>query len=152
MMVSRCVVTGLQGKQPFRTLGRRVMCDSFFIVRTNFFRTHNVNIRFPHLESALWLWCQYVMSNNGPLHDELITSRAASLARTMGIHEDHFRASARWLERFKHRHGLHQITLHGEAADVDTSCLAGQRQRLRSLIATYPADNVYNADETALFW
>lgn len=50
------------------------------------------------------------------------------------------------------RYGLRQVTMHGEAVSVETEAVAAERLRLLSLTSELALKNVYNCDETALFW
>ena len=41
---------------------------------------------------------------------------------------------------------------HGEAASVDPVVLEANRTELKQLLDTYALCDIYNADETGLFW
>lgn len=65
-----------------------------------------------------------------------------------------FRASKGWFERFKGRQNLHNIKLTGEAASADTVAASAYPKILKDLIGSgkYLPSQVFNADETGLFW
>lgn len=64
-----------------------------------------------------------------------------------------FKASNHWLENFKERHGIKFRTEQGEAAAVDQEVVATwQETVLKEALSKYAADDVFNADETGLFW
>jgi len=64
-----------------------------------------------------------------------------------------FKASTHWLENFKNRHGIKFRTEQGEAAAVDLEKVEDWRQKvLNDALTKYSADDVFNADETGLFW
>jgi len=107
---------------------------------------------FSDIEDTLWTWCEHVINNKGPLHDDVLMSQGLKIARELGISPDEFRASQGWVYNFKRRHGLSEIILHGEAASVDQTNLNQHRKDLQEIIALYHPDDVYNADETGLFW
>jgi hypothetical protein len=64
-----------------------------------------------------------------------------------------FKASSGWLERFKSRHGISFKTVQGEAGAVVQQSLAEwQTQVLRPLLDQISPNDVFNIDETGLFW
>ena len=63
-----------------------------------------------------------------------------------------FKASNGWLEKFKNRHGIVFRALCGESASVDSTTVEEWKNRLPTLLHSYSMDNVYNADETGLFF
>lgn len=64
-----------------------------------------------------------------------------------------FKASNHWMENFKDRHGIKFRTEQGEAAAVDQEVVATwQETVLKEALTKYSADDVFNADETGLFW
>jgi len=112
----------------------------------------NRQTTFPKVDEALWTWCEHVMSSKGYLSDDVLTRKALQFAEGLGIDKDAFKASNGWLQRFKERHSLKLKTLHGEATTVSVGDIDTERERLQHLISQYDQDDVYNADETALFW
>ena len=107
---------------------------------------------FPKIEDALWTWCEHVINNRGPLHDEVLVTQGLQIARELGIPLNEFKASQGWVYNFKKRHGLFEIILHGEAASVNQTGLNEERMRFQEMISQYHPDDVYNADETGLFY
>lgn len=63
-----------------------------------------------------------------------------------------FKASNGWLDKFKNRHGIVFRALCGESAGVDSITVEEWKKRLPTLIGSYSMDNIYNADETGLFF
>ncbi|KAG0195258.1 hypothetical protein BGX28_001834, partial [Mortierella sp. GBA30] len=98
--------------------------------------------KFPLLESSLWMYCEFVIANRGPLHDDVLIEKALEIALGLGMDPDAFKASQGWLLRFKQRKGLHQIHLHGEASSVDEASLPQERERLQNMIREYSPDDV----------
>ena len=66
-----------------------------------------------------------------------------------------FNASKGWFEKFQKRFGLKNVSLHGEVASADT---AGAEEyvsnKFKAIIEEggYRPEQVFNMDETALFW
>ena len=57
-----------------------------------------------------------------------------------------------WLEGFKSRNNIHKRKQHGEAASVNMEGAEDRMLELRAIVAPYPPNDVYNMDETGLFW
>lgn len=62
-----------------------------------------------------------------------------------------YRASKGWIENFIQRHGLISVTLHEEAGIVPVMRFAEKKVQLKSILASYHLDCIYNVDETGLF-
>ena len=54
--------------------------------------------------------------------------------------------------KFKQRNGLHKINYSGEANSASLTTLSEERSWLQRLLANYNKENIYNADETGLFY
>ncbi|XP_068613843.1 tigger transposable element-derived protein 1-like [Brachionichthys hirsutus] len=65
-----------------------------------------------------------------------------------------FKASRGWFEKFKRRTGLHSVVRHGEASSADHEAAAEFVQKFTQLMIDedYGAQQVFNCDETGLFW
>lgn len=59
-----------------------------------------------------------------------------------------------WIDGFKRRHNIRRRIRHGEANAVDLADedVSRQLHAIRSLVSQYQPSNVYNCDETSLFW
>jgi len=99
------------------------------------------------------------------LSDALLLERANEFAAEFGIGDDQGdgseedneeepgrRVSHGWLARFKQRHGIKCVQLHGEAASADTAGVDLARTKLPAILEEYHPDNVLNMDETGLNW
>ena len=72
-------------------------------------------------------------------------------AEFLGV--QNFNASDGWLTNFKRRHAMASRRLRGEAAGINIDALtAWQNNVLKNKLANFDADDVFNIDETALFW
>ena len=63
-----------------------------------------------------------------------------------------FKASNGWLERFKGRHNISSAVISGEKGCVDGIVVDDWKERLPELISGYKPDDIYNMDETGLFY
>ncbi len=61
-----------------------------------------------------------------------------------------FKASGYWILRFKKRHGISQIILHGEGASADKDYVEIARIMLPKLLHGSSPHDIYNMDETGL--
>jgi hypothetical protein len=75
--------------------------------------------RFTELEDALYTWIDRRRRAKLPVPPSLAISKAKNIASTLSIPESNFKASWQWFYRFKERHGLQKMLLHGEGAEVD---------------------------------
>ena len=63
-----------------------------------------------------------------------------------------FDASSGWLTRFKERNGITQQKFAGEAGSVNMLVVNEGKKTFQELIAQYDLEDVFNADETGLFF
>lgn len=77
---------------------------------------------------------------------EASTSKEAS--------EEAFKASHGWFDNFKKRTGIHSVVRYGEAASADVKAADTYIQNFAALVARegYIPQQVFNCDETGLFW
>jgi len=109
-----------------------------------------VRQQFPEVNSKTYDWFCEARAKNCPVSGPLIQEKAKSIAENLKF--DTFTASNGWLESFQKRHGIHQSILNGESADVDNSIVEGWFGRLKAICEGYSPDNIYNCDETGLFY
>src|SRR4051795_9444457 len=63
-----------------------------------------------------------------------------------------FQASGGWLNNFKHRNNLHTFKISGEAGSAPINEISQMRAELQEILAEYELKDIWNCDETALFW
>lgn len=80
----------------------------------------------------------------------LIRTKAKEIAGSLG--NQSFNASSGWLAKFRARHNITFKAISGEAASVNYDDVASFLEKLPSLIRGYSPSNIYNADETGLFF
>lgn len=68
------------------------------------------------------------------------------------LHHSDFQASNGWLQKFLHRNNISFKVLCGESESVNPETVESWKSRLPDLIDDYNADDIYNADETGLFY
>ena len=102
------------------------------------------------LNSRIWEWFCEVRSRNIPISGKLIQEKAKWMAAELGMID--FRASNGWLESFKRRNNIRFAVISGEANDVDADTVDDWIKRLPSICEGYTSKDIFNADETGLYY
>lgn len=102
------------------------------------------------IDKLTWAWFQRARGLNTPVSGPMIQQQALDYAKELGKVD--FRASNGWLTRFKTRHNIGSATLSGERASVDQDDVTSWRQRLPEITKDFAPEDVYNMDETGLFF
>ena len=103
------------------------------------------------MEKALFMWFSDKESRRVPISDEILREKAKCFGRELNLPND-FCYSRGWLEKFKKRYGIKMQVRHGEAGGVDTQRVEKGREHLREIVRHYHPSDVYNFDETGLFY
>lgn len=101
-------------------------------------------------EKVLVRWFKETRASNIPVNVELLREKALELSKSYDM--ENFSASHGWVEKFKNRHGLASRVLSGESASVDNDSVAQWMTDLKTLISKYEPKDIYNCDETGLFY
>ena len=116
----------------------------------NFKRIRRVT--FENIEEAMKIWVDNILSRDElNLSDGVLIEKAREFAIEFGI-SDRFLASTGWVKNFKRRNNLRSYKKRGEAGDVDKSSLPQHCEDIQSILINYDKKDIYNCDETALFW
>ena len=103
-----------------------------------------------NLDSALHLWFATARSQNAVITDALLREKAKHFGNELGITE--FQYSNGWLQRFKLRCGIGSKKICVESAGVDSHILDRGRVNVARVIKDFELRDVYNLDETGLFF
>jgi len=68
------------------------------------------------------------------------------------FNKNDFKASDGWLSGFKERHNIKEYVKHGEAGSAPILELPRYREEIKSITSQYQLSDIFNADETGLFW
>ncbi|KAL3702020.1 hypothetical protein R1sor_020042 [Riccia sorocarpa] len=108
----------------------------------------------PDLEKILFIWFLAMQEGNVTISDEMLVAKARMLQNSVPretVKEIKF--SNGWLQGFKKRHGISAYVRHGEAASAEiTAEVLDRVEGLKALISGYEPEDVFNMDETALFF
>src|SRR5205823_4865697 len=102
---------------------------------------------------ALAEWQRRLQANRATITGLLITETAQQLWPILYPGREQPKFSSGWLDGFKRRHGLSKTKNYGEAAsislDEDTIHIL---HNLQEEIKEFDLNDVYNMDETGLYW
>lgn len=102
------------------------------------------------LEAALFLWFKQTRSMNIPISGPIVMEKADEFATEMKID---FTPNTGWLERFKQRKGISFRAVCGEAASApQQEANDWSSGILQKILSTYKETDIFNADETGLFF
>lgn len=108
--------------------------------------------QFDQVDEALFMWFSQERLKGTPLSGPLIQEKAIHLNKLLNGGESSFVASSGWLDRWKRRHGVRQLTITGEKLSADLVAGKEYVDQLNKLITEdkYSPQQIYNADETGL--
>ena len=109
-------------------------------------------VKCPLLEEALSIWVKQALSKNLILSDNILREKAKEFAKELNITENTLGFSNGWLGGFKTRNFLSKQKIHGEANDASLAILPEKRAELQELISNFDLNDVFNCDETGLFY
>ncbi|XP_046608718.1 tigger transposable element-derived protein 6-like [Neodiprion virginianus] len=115
-------------------------------------RTRTQEGRFSDLDKALLTWFQQKRAANIPVSGPMLQEQALIFAKKLNVTAD-FKASAGWVFKFKKRCGITGRSVCGEANSVDEATVEQWKNiDLPRIIKNYDLRDIYNTDETGLFF
>ena len=103
------------------------------------------------IEEALMIWFKQAPTLNLPISGPILQIKARELALSLGYTD--FSCSTGWLQRFKARHGIVFRKMCGESGSVTTDMTVDWiLTKLSALLDEFRPEDIFNADETGLFW
>ena len=106
---------------------------------------------FADLEQALFQWFKQARTNAVAISGPILSMQAQKFADALGIAD--FHCFSGWLDRFKQRHGISGKCVTGESAAVtDDLTYDWKTSSLPVILKQYSPKDVYNMDETAIFF
>ena len=105
------------------------------------------------MEDKLILWYNLNREQGIHISGPMISQKAQELHKELG-YMDSFTASNGWLDRFKIRNGIKLCGLREVKTESDINAVIPFKTELESLSQWYnlSLEQIYNADETDLFW
>ncbi len=108
------------------------------------------NCKHESIEKTVLAFIRQARAVNIPLSGTIVQEKARLYASKMGVAD--FRASGGWLAKLKRKHNLTFKTMSGESADVDMDAVNEWFKQLPNILKDYEPDDIFNADETGLFY
>jgi hypothetical protein len=107
--------------------------------------------KFSDIDEAVIKWLRDVRQQKISISGPLIKETAKEIAKDMRV--EGFSASDGWLQKLRQRHDISYGSVVGESAGVDQNVVNDWlSNRLPEIIKDFDPKNVWNADETGLFW
>ncbi|KFD61572.1 hypothetical protein M514_08469 [Trichuris suis] len=105
------------------------------------------------VDQAVYVWFMQKRAMGQPISGPLLCQKALHFNARLGGNSS-FRASTGWLHKFKKRHGIREIEIHGEKVSADESSASTFKDELKRYLDQegYDEEFIYNADETGLQW
>jgi len=105
---------------------------------------------FPEIEEAMIIWVDQAIAQGLTLQGHMVQEKAKWFAGRLGVKA--FNASDGWLAKFKKRNRLSSYKRRGESASAPIEEIPRFRAELQEVLHEYSPENIFNCDETALFW
>ncbi|XP_043461946.1 tigger transposable element-derived protein 2-like [Leptopilina heterotoma] len=105
------------------------------------------------LDKAVFIWFQQIRDRGDSISGPILKEKAILLSKQLDPNST-FKASEGWMHRFKKRHGIKYCEMKGEKLsnnpeNANEFALYLQERIDREKLSL---DNIYNADETGMFW
>ena len=104
----------------------------------------------PDLQAVFFNWIMQQRALQIPVSVPMIKAKVDDLELRLKI--ENFRCSEGWLQRFKTKHEITLKTISGESASVDDATIDSWQPVLKSILNWYYPCDVYNADNSGLFY
>lgn len=106
---------------------------------------------YSDVDAATLKWFHEKRALNIPINGPLLCAQARKFATLLGV--DDFKASNGWLVRFRDRHGITFKLIQGEekSAPVNDANL-WRANEMEKITEKYAPEDIYNADETGMFY
>jgi len=104
-----------------------------------------------HVDEALLKWFTGTLATDLPISGEILRAKAEKFANDLG--DTSFKPSNGWLDRWKKRYNIVYKKLYWEKIDSDgPSVEIWLSSILFDISRRYKPDDIFNTDETGLYW
>jgi hypothetical protein len=112
--------------------------------------------RYPDHDIVLFEWQQRMQGKGAVITGDILKTKAHEIWERLRQYQDEVEPkwSNGWLDSFKKRYRIRQFVQHGEAAtaDIHSPANIAQMDGVRQLCMKYARRDIFNMDETGLFW
>jgi hypothetical protein len=105
---------------------------------------------YSDIESCLLKWFQQCLDKKIPINGPILREKAEEFGYKLG--HVNFKASSGWLTNWKNRNNVVFKQVCGESGAVDVQKCSVWINNLPKLIENYSPDDIFNVDETGLFF
>ena len=127
-------------KQKYQNMKKKDVKTSSYVRDSN----------FPLVENALVISIQQMRSQKANLSGPTIKSKAIEFANKLNV--QNFKANDGYIVGLKKRYNLEYRIESGESFSVDQDSITRWISKLPEIINNYEMQNIFNLDETGLFW
>lgn len=112
------------------------------------------NAEYPKMENALNKWFLRQRELNFPVTGDMLKHKALQLHQNLKKNNETFTASDGWLQKFKVRYGIRFLKMSGEKLSSAFENVSPFKAEFLQMIRTQNLTHhqIYNADETGLYW
>ncbi|GBO05028.1 Tigger transposable element-derived protein 4 [Araneus ventricosus] len=103
------------------------------------------------MDECVKKWFTQCRDQGIPISGQMMQRKAEDFAKELGRGE-HFKGSNGWLESFKNKHKIVLRKLFSEKASIPESVCEEWIKDIPALVKGYEPKNIFNADETGLFY
>ena len=108
------------------------------------------NLVYADVDKHVFDFFNKARPKNMPVFGPMLKEEALCFASQNG--QDNFKASEGWLTAFLKRHKIKFVALCGEAAEVPEDVVQDFKSRLPSIVQGYKPEDIYNCDESGLYF
>ncbi len=108
-------------------------------------------VMYQDVDEALVQWVEAYQANIN-ISGEMICQKAAQFLERLHFDAPKFEFSSGWLAKFKQRHQIWSHRQFGENGATDTEIIEESLPRICTILDQYALADIYNMDETGLFY
>ena len=105
---------------------------------------------FEEVNKSFYQWYILSCSKNIYPGGSQLKEKAKVIAECLG--KSTFKGSRGWLDKWKKRYNVKQLKVNGESADVREETVDSWKKGLPEIVKGYAKEDIWNMDETGVFW
>ena len=105
---------------------------------------------FAEVNKALHEWYLITCSKNTYSGGPQLIEKAKEIAERLNI--PNFKGSRGWLEKWKKRYNIKRVKVCGESGEVSGEMVDSWKERLPEICSGYSEEDIWNMDESGVFW
>ena len=105
--------------------------------------------QFSEINKVLYEWYSLACSKNIYPGGPQLMEKAKEISERIKI--SNFKCSRGWLQKWKLRYNVKQLTICGESGDVQGPTVSSWKERLPEILQGYTKEDIWNMDVTGVF-